>query len=193
MARKTPLTIPCSVDDCDRYQWARGLCGTHYARWRNNGTTELLPRPSVQDRIEAKSLRQGDCTVWTGNKNNMGYGMMLVDGRMQLVHRVVYELKKGPIPTGLVLDHLCRVPTCIEVDHLEPVTQAENCRRGKRGVLHVPGSDINHRNLKKTCCPRGHPYDEKNTYRNAKGHRWCRACARIWTLEAYYRKKAAGV
>ena len=35
----------------------------------------------------------------------------------------------GSIPDGLHLDHLCRVPACVNPEHLEPVTLAENNRR----------------------------------------------------------------
>ena len=48
-------------------------------------------------------------------------------------HRASYELAKGPIPDGMHLDHLCRVTCCINPDHLEPVTNRENARRGQAG------------------------------------------------------------
>jgi hypothetical protein len=54
---------------------------------------------------------------------------------MLLVHRDVYEQLVGPIPEGLVLDHLCRNRSCCNPAHLEPVTTAENVRRGLNGVL----------------------------------------------------------
>ena len=37
----------------------------------------------------------------------------------------------GPVPEGMQLDHLCRVPGCVNPDHLEPVSAAENVRRGR--------------------------------------------------------------
>ena len=45
-------------------------------------------------------------------------------------HRVAWELIRGPIPEGLVLDHLCRTSACVNPDHLEPVPQAINMIRG---------------------------------------------------------------
>ena len=54
---------------------------------------------------------------------------------MVYAHRALYENVNGPVPYGLQLDHLCRVPSCVNPDHLEPVTPAENCRRGVRTKL----------------------------------------------------------
>lgn len=71
------------------------------------------------------------CHVWTRALNSAGYGVRRVAGRMFLAHRYAYEQEIGPIPAGLVLDHLCCVPSCVNSAHLEAVTQAENCRRGE--------------------------------------------------------------
>jgi hypothetical protein len=62
-----------------------------------------------------------------------GYGYLSVGGRggrRVLAHRFSYELHVGPVPEGLVLDHLCRVRRCVNPRHLEPVTQRENVFRG---------------------------------------------------------------
>jgi hypothetical protein len=48
---------------------------------------------------------------------------------------VYYEAQYGPVPSGMELDHLCRVKACVNPDHLEPVTHAENMRRGKVAKL----------------------------------------------------------
>jgi hypothetical protein len=71
------------------------------------------------------------CLVYTGKLNNHGYGVISVNQRTKMVHRLMYENEIGPIPGGLVLDHLCYNPPCSETSHLEPVTQAENTRRAK--------------------------------------------------------------
>lgn len=75
-----------------------------------------------------------------------------------------YEQENGPIPAGLEIDHLCRVPTCVRPSHLEAVTHAENMRRMGEAVTR--------------CRAKGHPYTPENTYRSPRGERRCRECAR---------------
>lgn len=80
-----------------------------------------------------------------------------------------HELHKGPIPEGLVIDHLCRNRGCVNPDHLEAVTQRENILRGE-GLAAA--------NARKTHCPKGHPYSGENLYVvPSSGRRQCRICA----------------
>jgi hypothetical protein len=112
------------------------------------------------------------CWRWTAHINRDGYGVYAGDDRrVNHAHRFAYVDANGPIPKGLVIDHLCRVRECVNPDHLEPVTDRENVRRG------MAPAGINAR---KTHCIHGHPFDEANTYW-WKGHRGCRACNRaMW-------------
>ena len=70
------------------------------------------------------------CWIWIGAKRPDGYGLFCVNGRLVRAHRWAYENLIGPIPNGLVIDHLCRVPACVNPDHLEPVTDRINILRG---------------------------------------------------------------
>lgn len=110
------------------------------------------------------------CWLWTGTINDSGYGRFNVSDRRERAHRLLYEYLKGPIPEGLILDHLCRVRSCVNPDHLEPVTQGENVRRGMAGATQRA------RQLAKTHCPHGHDYTPENTSYNWRGARVCRAC-----------------
>lgn len=75
------------------------------------------------------------CWDWGRARDGAGYGAIWYEGRVQGAHRWVYEQLVGPIAKGLDLDHLCRNPRCVNPDHLEPVTHAENIRRGKVAKL----------------------------------------------------------
>ena len=114
------------------------------------------------------------CWIW-GGQQHKGYGRY--GGRQ--AHRISYELLRSRIPVGLELDHVCLNTLCVNPDHLEPVTRAENMRR--RAALI-------------TRCPKGHPYDEANTYSRItrRGHhqRNCRACNRAASLRRIRRVRS---
>lgn len=149
-------------------------CGGSVAygrRFRKGHNLAVVPRPlSVEERFWAKVKKTDTCWLWTGSCT-AGYGQFGIGGRKKMrVHRYAYELLVGPIPEGLVLDHLCRVRNCVNPDHLEPVTDRENRARGvfPFGKPRPP----------KTHCKRGHPLDDKNTYVHPNGSRKCRTCVR---------------
>lgn len=76
------------------------------------------------------------CWVWQRHIDAKGYGRLWPNGkRAMLAHRWVYEKHKGPIAPGLVIDHLCRNTRCVNPDHLEPVSNTTNCRRGNQAKL----------------------------------------------------------
>ncbi len=64
-----------------------------------------------------------------------GYGQYRHRGRMVYAHRLAYEARFGPVPEGMVVDHVCRQPACVNPDHLEAVSSAENTRRGRVAKL----------------------------------------------------------
>jgi len=122
----------------------------------------------LPDYLQSKIMVVEDgCWLWTAALNSKGYGVVWAPDQSKLVlaHRRVWEMFNGPMPDGLVSDHLCRVTSCVNPDHIEPVTGTENLRRG------------NNFNAAKTHCPRGHEYTKDNTYPNQRG-RNCRTCAR---------------
>lgn len=85
----------------------------------------------VELRFWNKVEKTQGCWNWTAYKDSHGYGRILVDGVSRLAHRVAYVIMGYTIPEGLTMDHLCRNTSCVNPQHLEPVTQTENIRRGE--------------------------------------------------------------
>lgn len=103
------------------------------------------------------------CWLWTGKLDKDGYGQVWRGQRPSYAHRVVYEAERGPVPDGMVLDHVCRRRRCVNPEHLEPMTQDENLRRRPWG-----------RRVKQTHCAHGHSMSDCMV--TPEGGRLCRAC-----------------
>mgnify|MGYP001593407743 CR=1 FL=1 len=76
------------------------------------------------------TVNENGCWIWNGKPASTGYGKTWVKGKTVNAHRYMFEKTKGQIPAGFQLDHLCRIPLCVNPSHLEIVTPAENTRRG---------------------------------------------------------------
>jgi hypothetical protein len=130
----------------------------------------------------------GPCDEFTGARDDRGYGREWwpLERRVRGAYQNARERVHGPVPDGLELDHLCMNPPCINPDHLEPVTHAENMRRaGAAGLL---GSGQRSR----THCPQGHAYTPENTYTPPAGReRQCRTCRRARSRAYELRKRGA--
>lgn len=88
---------------------------------------------TVAERFWPRVDRRGEteCWMWRGCVNPVtGYGQWANGYSIIGAHRVAYELMVGPIPSGLEIDHLCRVRACVNPAHLEAVTHRENILRG---------------------------------------------------------------
>jgi len=109
------------------------------------------------------------CWLWLGAIRTKGYGAVFINHKNRAAHRVAYELLRGPIPAGKQVDHLCRVRSRVNPEHMEIVDNRTNVLRGI-GVTAT--------NARKSHCKRGHALDEANTAIGADGSRRCRICLR---------------
>ena len=117
----------CSIEGCvSPGAIVKGMCPKHYRRVRLYGDPKATQRhETFEERMWSKVSKAGDCWLWTGTKRD-GYGMIKREGVMAQAHRVSYEMTKGPIPEGAMLDHRCRNRSCVNPDHLRPVTNKQN-------------------------------------------------------------------
>lgn len=204
-----PTRTVCTIDGCGSPELARGMCSIHYQRNERHGNPRTVIRPNIRARPGATLAQRfwvkvdvagpvpeyaphlGRCWIWLGAHTDLGYGRLYIgseDHYARPAHQISYEIHVGPMPPGLVIDHLCRVPACVNPSHLEPVTQEENTRRGTAAeALAAARASITH-------CPAGHAYEGENLIvaPNGSGYmtRSCRACANIKKRE---KRRAARV
>jgi hypothetical protein len=187
---------------------SRCLGETYASHWHLTMTDRELARfwPKVRE--------AGECWHWTGYRTKKGYGTLgvKVDGRHvdRRAHRLAYEHFREPIAEGLEIDHLCRVPQCVNPWHLEVVTSAVNSARAfyspaarQRIVAALTGRIVTPEMRAKmsathaahTHCQRGHEWTEDNTYRKpstrvARGWvRECRQCMKLAVQRFYAKRK----
>ena len=127
----------------------------------------------------------GACILYAGTIDHNGYGRKRVSGVLKLAHRIAYETFVGPIPSDLVVDHLCFVRACINPDHLRLATRAENAKRHKPECLcSCCRPDV----ARTRFCPNGHDKDALGR----KSGGTCLVCQRKSNRE-YMRKKRSRV
>ncbi|MEU3825206.1 HNH endonuclease signature motif containing protein [Streptomyces sp. NPDC029080] len=128
------LDRDCAFGQCDRPQTPSGLCKIHQKQAdRGAGLQAISPRRAggrtAADRATDYVTRAeefGECLLHAGYFQPGEYPTIRFRGRQWKVHRFVYEHLKSPIPAGGVVHHKCANRRCINVDHLQLVSPAEN-------------------------------------------------------------------
>lgn len=175
----------CQVPGCKRKFRAKGLCASHWAQLSRGNQLSVItatPRKSgsppkiICDEVGCPNMGT-PCHVFRGKKQDNGYGLVSIKRKKKLLHRYVWERECGPIPAGLVIDHMCRNRACCNIEHMRVVTQKVNVTENSNSIQAV--------NAAKTHCKHGHEFTPTNTYRDKRG-RACRACKLQW----YYDHKS---
>jgi hypothetical protein len=141
----------------------------------------------LAQRLERKHrLTEAGCWQWLGSLDRKGYGRTIIGSRTDgsrttvKVHRVAWELFRGPIPAGMQIDHRCRNRRCFNPDHLRVATPRENNL--------APGSEsLTAKFAARTHCAQGHSFSGDNLAIRPGGARKCLTCQR-----EYFRRRRAG-
>lgn len=128
---------------------------------------------------------ESGCWLWTGGLTGRGYGGLWVDGHMRSAHRVLRETLVGPVPQGFELDHKCRIRSCVNPDHVEPVTHRVNMRRSPIAITAI--------NMRKERCKMGHKFELIRFERSGRARRVCLVCDRAKWARWKRRKKTRTV
>lgn len=131
------------------------------------GPTTIPAR--VAARVLSRVEADGECIVSTYSLGSHGYAQVgwHEDGQrtVTVCHRVAWIAANGPIPVGMVVDHICRNRRCLRLDHLQLLTHEQNCAQGGPVMRARP------------TCKRGHDLATTATV-GPDNRRHCRACAR---------------
>ena len=132
----------------------------------------------LPERFWSKVDKSHGCWLWGSCLSSLGYGLFWFQGKSRRAHRLSYVSLVGSIPRGKVIDHLCRISSCVNPSHMEPVTQRENVLRGFGPTA---------MNSRKTECKNGHLLSGDNLKPKKNRQRECFICHRAqnrrWRLK----------
>jgi len=121
----------CNFDECTKAHDSRGYCNGHYQQLKQGRALKPLKRMAsrsftISERLDLYTDKTNHCWLWTGASDEAGYGHLWFGGRARSSHRAAFELLHGPIAPGLLIDHVCHTPACVNPAHLRLVTHKQN-------------------------------------------------------------------
>ena len=99
------------------------------------GTSLRLDLAALQRFLAKVTVDEHGCWLWTGHRDENGYGQFKWRGKALWVHRVSYATFRGRIRNGNEIDHKnCpqRAKACVHPEHLSQTTHEQNSSEGAR-------------------------------------------------------------
>lgn len=116
----------CEFEGCGAARVCRTYCPGHHWQLKKGRPLTPIARMNSTERFWSYVIRADGCWGWSGPMNRNGYGKLGIGQKRVAAHRFAYQLLVGEIPEGLEIDHICRVRSCVNPQHLQAVTRKEN-------------------------------------------------------------------
>jgi hypothetical protein len=156
------LTRKCSIEHCEKKHKSRGWCDKHYYRWRVNGSPLSISR---RENVAFSDVSEVDfavrfwslatltadatrCWLWGHTTTKAGYGQVQIAHSRHYAHRIAWQLANGrPANASLEILHSCDTPQCVNPEHLQEGTHADNLNEASARDRMQKGADRHNTSL----------------------------------------------